>query len=64
MKTKSFEIPTDSIAGFAEQLQELELTNEIVGVGAEDAILVDVYYEPNERQAIFTLQEWVEDNVE
>lgn len=64
MKTKSFEIPADSITGFVEQLEESELNNEIKGLGEDEKILIDVFYEPSERQAMFDLQEWVEDNVD
>lgn len=64
MKTKKFEIPVDSMLEFAEQLIENELTNEIIGTTDEDQIVVEVSYSPDERQSMFALVEWFEDNIE
>ena len=64
MKKRIFEVPTDNMADFAEVLEESNLENEICGKSDNDDIIVKVYYEPNEREQIFDLVEWYEDNIE
>ncbi|MEI6765060.1 MAG: hypothetical protein WCM76_05420 [Bacteroidota bacterium] len=64
MKKKSFEIPASELAGFAELLQETGLRNEIAGKGEEDDnIIINIFYQPDERQAVYELMEWVDDNI-
>jgi hypothetical protein len=62
MKRKTFEIPIDNVIEFADLLTENELTNEITGT-SDDAIIVEVRYEPDEREAVFNITEWYEDTV-
>lgn len=57
MKTRSVEVPVDSIVEFAEILEENNLNNTIQGKNDDDEILIDVHYEPEERQAVFELME-------
>jgi len=63
MKTKKFEIPSDLMAEFAELLSDSCLENEISG-RADENIIVSVNYEPEERQQLYELLEWYDDNVE
>jgi uncharacterized protein with von Willebrand factor type A (vWA) domain len=55
MKTRSFEVPTDMMPEFAEILQENELNNTIQGINDENDIMIDVDYEPDERDAVMEL---------
>jgi hypothetical protein len=62
MKTKTFEIPVDSMVEFAELLEEHDLTGEITGTNSEDEIVVVISYEPSEREAVFDITEWYENS--
>ena len=62
MKIKTFEIPTDNMIEFADLLIENELSNEITGTN-DDCIIIEVQYEPDEREAVFNLTEWYENIV-
>jgi hypothetical protein len=64
MKSKIFTIPKDSMVEFSDKLTDLELTNEITGITEDEEITIEVSYEPDEKQNVFDLMEWVEDNVE
>lgn len=64
MKNKKFEIPSESMADFAEALAESQLENEICGKDDDENIIVKVYYEPEERKQMLELMEWVEENIE
>jgi hypothetical protein len=57
MKTKTFEVPVDSIIEFAEIIGDNGLENTMQGINDENEIIVDVHYEWNERQAVFELTE-------
>jgi hypothetical protein len=59
MKIKRFEIPVEHMIEFAELLVDNELTNEIVDTD-DSEIVVEVQYEPDERDAVFNLTEWYE----
>jgi hypothetical protein len=62
MKIKTFEIPADHMIEFSDLLVENELSNEITGTN-DDAIIIEVQYEPDEREAVFNLTEWYENTV-
>jgi hypothetical protein len=65
MKSKKFSVPSEDMAGFASQIEELELKNEIIGIDENDTdcTLVRVFYDPDDRDAINELMCWYEDNV-
>jgi len=64
MKNKKFEIPSESMADFAEVLADSQLENEICGKSDDNTMIVKVYYEPEEREQMLELMEWVEENIE
>lgn len=64
MRTKEFEVPTDFITEFAEALVENDLTNEINGVTEDGNIAIEVTYEKNQRAAVFSLSELLDDYYE
>ena len=57
MKTRTFEVPADSMTEFAEIIGNNELDNDIQGINDDNEIIVDVYYEPDDRLAVFELTE-------
>ena len=57
MKTRTFEVPADSITEFAEIIGNNELDNTIQGINDDEEIIIDVHYEADERQAVFELME-------
>jgi hypothetical protein len=63
MLRKQFEIPTDSIAEFTELLAETELANEIKGTNDNGEIIIEVAYNSVERDKVFDLVEWCDDNI-
>jgi len=64
MKKRTFEIPADSMADFAEVLAESNLENEICGKNENDDIIVKVYYDAEDKEQIFELVEWYEENID
>ncbi len=63
MKNKMFEVPQDLISEFAEKVLDLELVNRIVGTG-EDTVTIEIRYEAQEKEALYDLIEWYDENVE
>jgi hypothetical protein len=57
MKTRTFEVPSDSMTEFAEIIGNNELDNTIQGINDDEEIIIDVHYEADERQAVFELME-------
>jgi len=57
MKTRTFEVPAGQMSEFAEIIGNHELDNDIQGINDENEIIVDVYYEPDDRLAVFELME-------
>jgi len=57
MKTRTFEVPADSMTEFAEIIGNNDLNNTIQGINDDEEIIVDVHYEADERQAVFELME-------
>lgn len=57
MKTRTFEVPAEQMAEFAEIIGNHELDNDIQGVNDDNEIIVDVYYKSEERLAVFELME-------
>ena len=55
MKTRSFEVPADMMPEFAEILGEHELDNTIQGINDDNEILIDVDYDPDDRDAVMEL---------
>jgi hypothetical protein len=63
MKIKKFEVPQDLICEFAEKLVELELVNRIVS-SEDEVVTIEVRYEAQEKEALYDLIEWYDENVE
>ena len=63
MKNKMFEVPQDLISEFTEKVLDLELVNRIVGTG-EDTVTIEIRYEAQEKEALYDLIEWYDENVE
>ncbi|MFZ4521082.1 MAG: hypothetical protein ACOYNC_05225 [Bacteroidales bacterium] len=63
MKKKKFEVPQDLMSEFAEKVVELELVNRIVGV-EDDIVTIEIRYEAQEKEVIYDLIEWYDENVE
>ena len=61
MKKKSFEISAEQMPEFSEILAESELDNEVAGKTDDDNIIINVFYEPEDKQKILELWEWLED---
>ena len=57
MKTRTFEVPADSMTEFAEIIGNNDLDNTIQGINDDEEIIVDVHYDADERQAVFELME-------
>jgi hypothetical protein len=57
MKTRTFEVPAEQMSEFAEIIGNNELDNDIQGINDDNEIIVDVYYEPEERLSVFELTE-------
>jgi len=64
MKKKSIEVPTDLITDFTELLVSSELDNEVAGTTEDGDIIINVFYDSEDRAKVFDLQQWVEDNIE
>ena len=62
-KTKNFDVPVSAILGIAKILEENEIENQILGPSEEEdeAIVLEVSYEKEEREAIFELESAIED---
>lgn len=63
MAKKKFSIPDDNMLDFVTQLLESELKNEITEIDDNDCIVISVYYNPNDRNQLFELMAWYEDNI-
>ena len=57
MKTRTFEVPVDQMLDFAGILDENNLNNSIQGTNDDDEIVIEVYYEPDDRDGVFELLE-------
>jgi len=57
MKTHTFEVPADSKTEFAEIIGNNELNNTIQGINDDEEIIIDVHYEPEERESVFEFME-------
>ena len=60
MRSRTFEVPIDIMGEFARILDDRELTNEINGVLDNGDIIVNIDYEPDEKDAIDELHELVD----
>jgi hypothetical protein len=61
MRTKTLEVPADIIVEFSSTLGEYELGNEITGVNEDGDILIEISYEKEDRDKLFTLTEIIDD---
>lgn len=57
MKTKTFEVPAELMPEFAEIIGNHELDNDIEGINDDNEIIIEVYYEKEERIAVFELMD-------
>ena len=64
MLHREFEIPAENMADFSEMLAETELANEVKGTNDDGEIIIEVSYSSKEREKVFDLIQWVEENVE
>ncbi|MFA6923839.1 MAG: hypothetical protein WC223_06235 [Bacteroidales bacterium] len=62
MRTREFYVPVDTIVEFAELLDEKEVSNTIIGVTEDDDIIITVSYDKSERDAIFELEDLLEED--
>lgn len=60
MRKMTLTVPADSMVEFARIIEENELNNTITGLTEDEAILVEVEYENEERQAVYELIELTE----
>lgn len=60
MRTKTFNVPTDSMVEFAEVIEENQLQGIIAGVTEDEEIIVNVEYERDQRDTILDLMELLE----
>jgi phosphopantothenoylcysteine synthetase/decarboxylase len=61
--TKQLEVPESAMTEVAELIAQRELTVTIVGPHGEieNAIVIEVEYEPEEREAVHALEDFIED---
>jgi hypothetical protein len=64
MKNRKFEIPAELLAEFAEMLSERGIENQLDGTTEDNDVIVSIFYDPSEREAVLELMEWYEENVE
>jgi hypothetical protein len=55
MKTRTFQVPADSMVEFAGIIEEHDLVNEVTGVNEDEEVLIDVHYDKEDKEAIFEL---------
>ena len=60
MRSRTFEVPLDAMGDFAQIVDDNELTNELNGVADNGDIIVNVDYEPEEKNAINELHELID----
>jgi len=60
MSTRIFEVPSEVMVDFSEKLDELELSNQIVGKNDSDEIIVEVYYSHQQKSEVLDLVDWLE----
>ena len=62
MKTKLFNVPSEIMTEFVEQMTESQLENDVIGTTEENEVAIEVHYEPEDRYAVFELTEIIEDH--
>ncbi len=60
-KTRQFEIPKDYIGTFFGALDDTELSYELIEVSEDGELVVDIEYDPNERNDVMNLIELLDD---
>ena len=60
MSTRIFEVPNADMLDFAEKINELELSNQIVGRNDSDEIIVEVYYSHQQKSEVLDLVDWLQ----
>ena len=61
MSTRIFEVLSEDVLDFAERLDELELSNQIVGRNDSDELIVEVYYSHQQKSEVLDLVDWLQD---
>jgi hypothetical protein len=64
MSTRIFEVPSEDVLDFAERLDELELSNQIVGRNDSDEIIIEVFYSHQQKSEVLDLVDWFTDNID
>jgi hypothetical protein len=62
MKSKIFSVPPDLMVQFADELLEMELKSEITGT-TDDEVLITVFHTDEEREAVYKLIAWLDDQI-
>ncbi len=60
MRKVEFNVPTEVIAEFAEELTNREINNSITGTTEDDEIIIEVEYEKTESDAVDELEQILE----
>jgi len=61
MKSKIFEVPSEIMTQFVDQMNANDLVNFILGTTEDNEVIIEVQYEPEDKFAVFELTEMVED---
>jgi len=57
MRKVEFNVPTEVITEFAEELTNRDISNSIIGTTEDDEIIIEVSYEKTESEAVDELEE-------
>jgi len=57
MRKVEFNVPTEVITEFAEELTNRDVSNSIIGTTEDDEIIIEVEYDKNESDAVDELEE-------
>lgn len=60
MSTRIFEVASEMMLDFSEKLDELELSNQIVGRNDNEEIIVEVYYSHQQKSEVLDLVDWIQ----
>ena len=63
MKSKQFDVPVSAMLGISKILEENEIENQILGPSEEkdEAVVIEVTFEKEDRDTIFELESAIED---
>jgi hypothetical protein len=61
MRTKSYEVPADLMPDFAKIVEEWDIACSVIGVNEDEMVILEVDYEPEEKEAIHELADLIEE---